>query len=134
MKNPLLSCPYVVKKRKLCQNYNICSRKVNRMPFFPICNEKPSALMPILWQKRQFSKTHTALMPIFCQKTSTFSKIQVLSCYFIQILHSKPPVRMPILVQKLQFCQNYTILWLRKKIDFRRSGGEVLSICDSYWD
>ena len=48
MKTPLLSCPYVVKKRKLCQNYNICSRKVNRMPFFPICNKKPSALMPIL--------------------------------------------------------------------------------------
>ena len=62
-------------------------------------------------------------MPIFCQKTSTLSKIQVLSCYFIQILHSKPPVRMPILVQKLQFCQNYPILWLRKKIDFRRSLG-----------
>ena len=84
IKNPLLSCPYVVPKRKFCQNYTICSRKVNRIPFFfPICYEKPRAIMPILCQKRQFSIKHTALMPIFCQKTSTLSKTQCSHVIFL---------------------------------------------------
>ena len=66
--------PIVVKKRKVCQNYTICSRKVNRMPFFPICYEKLTALIPMLCQKRQFSKTQTAVMPIFYQNKRQFSQ------------------------------------------------------------
>ena len=55
-------------------------------------------------------------------------------CHFFQIFYAKPSARMPKFVQKLQFCQNYTI-WLRKKKStFGGVGGEVLSICGSFWD
>ena len=52
--------------------------------------------MPILWQKRQFSK-NTLLSSPYCQKNVSSLKNTVLSCHFIQIFHAKPP-----------FCQKYS--------------------------
>ena len=34
-KNPILTCPYLDKKRQFCQNYTfLWVQKVNRMPYF----------------------------------------------------------------------------------------------------
>ena len=45
MKNHLLSCPYLVKKRQFWQNYIIgWAKKVNRMPFFFLFFTKKSQL------------------------------------------------------------------------------------------
>ena len=69
-------------------------------PFFPICHEKITALMPIFGQKNVHSlEKHTALMPIFCQKNVHSLKNTVLSCHFFFIFHEKPPAFMPIFGQ-----------------------------------
>ena len=101
IKNPLLSCPYVVPKRKFCQNYTISvPEKSIECLFFPICHEKPIAIMPILCQKRQFSIKHTALMPIFCQKTSTLSKTQCSHVIFFKFFMKNPLLSCPYQVKK----------------------------------
>ena len=43
-------------------------QKNQRMPFFPIFEEKITSLIPILCKKTSFLEKHTALMPNFCRK------------------------------------------------------------------
>ena len=67
-KNPILLCPYLVKKRIFCQNYTILlGTKVNKMPFF-------SPHTQFILKIRLFFKGETALKSMFCQKTFIPSK------------------------------------------------------------
>ena len=43
-------------------------QKNQRMPFFPIFEEKITSLIPISCKKTPFLEKHTALMPNFCRK------------------------------------------------------------------
>ena len=68
-KNSLLSSPYLVKKRQFCQNYaKLWAQQVKKMSFFFDFSQNNSSYVNILSKKRPFSKKHTVLMPIFCQK------------------------------------------------------------------
>ena len=118
--NTVLSCPFFSKfswktpcshahdwskKRKFCQNYTLLwAKKVNRMPFFPISDEKITALMSIFCQKRLFSKN----------KTSTLLKTKCSRVIFSFFFYKNPILLCPYLVKKRIFCQNYTILWAIK--------------------
>ena len=74
------------------------------MPFFPISDEKITALMSIFCQKRLFSKN----------KTSTLLKTKCSRVIFSFFFYKNPILLCPYLVKKRIFCQNYTILWAIK--------------------
>ena len=64
MKNPKLSCPYLVKKKhQFSQQYTIlwAKKSIGCPLFFPIFDEKITALMPILCQKNVHSLNNTLL-------------------------------------------------------------------------
>ena len=83
--------------------------------FFRFFTKKLLLSCPYYVNKRPFSKKHTALLAIFCQKNFHSLTNTVLSCHFFQIFHEKHPAVMPVFGQKKrQFCQNYTILWANK--------------------
>ena len=115
MKNRLLSCSYLVKKRQFCQNYTILRAK-----------SKPDALFlrffmknhwsnaHILSKNRQFSKKHIALMSIFCQKNVHSPKNTVLLFHFFQIFLQRTNGDAHFWSNKDQFCQNFTILRAKK--------------------
>ena len=84
-------------------------------PFFRFFTKKLLLSCPYYVNKRPFSKKHTALLAIFCQKNFHALTNTVLSCHFFQIFHEKHPAVMPVFGEKKrQFCQNYTILWANK--------------------
>ena len=89
---PLAVVPIVGQKnRQFCQNYTILwAKKVNRMPFPPIFQEKTTSLMPIFCKKRPFSKKPTALVPIFCRKNVHPLKNTVLHVISIKCFMKKP--------------------------------------------
>ena len=70
IKNPMLSWPYLVKKRTILPelHYILRATKVIGCPVFPMFYEKILAMMPIFFQKRPISKNQPVLMPIICQK------------------------------------------------------------------
>ena len=83
MKNPLLSCPYLIKKRQFCQNNTILwAKEVSRMPFFSDFSRKNyRSYAHILW-KNVHSLKNTLLSSLyFVKKTSILSK--TLCCYVI---------------------------------------------------
>ena len=114
MKNPLLSCLYLIKKPSILSKLLILwIKEVNRMLFF---------FLPIFYGKI------TSLMPIFCQENVHCQKIQcsqvhilsknvqslkntVLWCQFLKFFTKTPCCQAHIWLKKRQFCQNYTILW-----------------------
>ena len=102
MKKRRLPCPYLVEKRKFCQNYTILwDKNVNKMHFFPIYHEKISAPMPIFCQKKtSILYKHNAFMPIFCQQNVHSFKNTLLSCHIFQIFHLTPPHVILIFGQK----------------------------------
>ena len=62
------------KTREFCQNYiGLWTKKVNTMPFFPIFYQKSLLSFQCFVKTSIFGK-QAALVPIFCQKTSFFSK------------------------------------------------------------
>ena len=76
MKNPLLSCPYLIKKRQFCQNNTILwAKEVSRMPFFCDFSRKNyRSYAHILW-KNVHSLKNTLLSSLyFVKKTSILSK------------------------------------------------------------
>ena len=113
-KNPLLSCLYFVEKRLFCENFTILrSKKVNRMPFFPIFREKIAALMPIFHQKYVYSLKNT-LKPIICRKNVQSLKNCHLNSFFLKFFMKNHLLASPYLVKRRQFCQNYMIFWIKK--------------------
>ena len=87
MKNPLLSSPYLVKKRRFCQNYTIfLVNKVIRMPFFSDFSRKNNCSNAhILSKNRPFSKNHLFLCPYYVKKTSILTKTNCSHIIFIKI-------------------------------------------------
>ena len=102
-KNPILLCPYLVKKRIFCQNYTILwAIKVNKMPFFPdfLLKNRCSHTQFIL-KIRLFFKEETALKSMFCQKTFIPSK-KLCShvIFFFLLVFEKSPAVKPIFGKK----------------------------------
>ena len=87
MKNPLLSSPYMVKKRQICQNYTILGQKRIGCPSFQIFHGKIIALISnahILSKNRPFSKNHLFLCPYYVKKTSILTKTNCSHIIFIK--------------------------------------------------
>ena len=118
MKNPLLSCPYLIKKRQFCQNNTILwAKEVRRMPlFFRFLTKNYRSYAHILWKNVHSLKKHTALKSIFCQKNVISLKNTVLLCHFFKIFMKNPLLSRPYLVKKRQFSQKYIIIWPNKSI------------------
>ena len=102
MKNALLSCTWLVKKRQVCQNYTLlCAKKVNRMIFFPIFSKKNNCShAPIFCQKMSILLKNISYVHILSKKCSFSQKHSALMSYFFKIFHKKPPTVMPKLCQK----------------------------------
>ena len=105
MKNPLLSCPYLVKKKvtsvKTALQYK--PKKSKGCPFFsPDFSRKKSLLS----------------CPYFVKKTSILSKTLVLSYHFFNFFIKNPCSHSHIWSTKRQFYKHYP-LWA-KKVDFTK--------------
>ena len=101
-KNPILLCPYLVKKRIFCQNYTILwAIKVNKMPFFPdfLLKNRCSHTQFIL-KIRLFFKEQTALKSMFCQKTFIPSKTLCSHVILFLVFFEKSPAVKPIFGKK----------------------------------
>ena len=86
MKNSLLSSPYMVKKRQICQNYTILGQK--RQQDALIFHGKIIALIStahIFSKNRPFSKNHLFLCPYYVKKTSILTKTNCSHIIFIKI-------------------------------------------------
>ena len=106
IKNPLLSCPNLVKKRQICQNYNVYGpTKLIVCRFFRLFTKKHCSHAHIFSKKRQFSQKHIALMPIFCQKTSILTKLRCSHVIFFNIFFNSM-LSFRYLVKKRKFSQN----------------------------
>ena len=68
--------------------------------FFRFFTKKLLLSCPYYVNKRPFSKKHTALLAIFCQKNFHALTNTVLSCHFFQIFHEEHPTVMPVFGQK----------------------------------
>ena len=82
-------------------------------PFFSNFSRK-NHCSHILSKKSPFSKKHTALMPIFCQKNVHSLKNNAPMSFFSNFSWKTPCCHAHIWSKKRQFCQNYTILWAKK--------------------
>ena len=92
IKNPLLSCPYLIKNvNSIKTTLYYEPKKSIWCPFFPISHWKIIAFMPIFCKKRPFSKKHAALKSRFCQKKRPCSQKHCAPKSFFQIFHDKPP-------------------------------------------
>ena len=107
MKNPLLSCTYLVKKRRFCQNYTILwAKRVNRIPFFSDfswknLHEKITALLSIFCQKNLFSLKNTLFScPYFMKKTSILSKTRCSHVIIFKFFMKNPILSVPYLFKK----------------------------------
>ena len=97
MKNALLSCTWLVKKRQVCQNYTLlCPKKVNRMIFFP---KKNNCFHAHILSKNVNSLKKTSLLSVFCQKNIHSLENTLLMSFFSKIF-IKPPTVMPKIGQK----------------------------------
>ena len=123
MKNPLLSCLYLVKKRLFCQNYTLLfsmGQKSQedlsiRCPFFPIFHEKYLLSCPYTVKKNVHSLKNTMLLfSYFVKKTSILSKTRGSYVLFFNIVMKTPLLSCPYLVKKYKICQKYAILWAKK--------------------
>ena len=105
MKNPLLSCPYLIKKRQFCQNNTILwAKEVSRMPFFSDFSRKNyRSYAHILW-KNVHSLKNTLLSSLyFVKKTSILSKTLCSYVIFSKFSWKIPLLSRPYLVKKRQF-------------------------------
>ena len=117
MENPLLSSPYLVKKRQFCQNYTIFwVQKVNRMPFFPDFSRKNNCSYTHILSKNVHSLKNTLFScPYFVKKTSILTKTHCSHIIFFSIFHEKPPIVMPQFGQKNGNSDKTTLFYGRKK-------------------
>ena len=97
----LLNVPYII------------DQKSKQEAVFFDFHEKIISLIP-RGQKYSFSKKQTALMLIFCHKTSILSKTLCSRVIFFLIFMIHPCCHARIWSKKCQFCQNYIKLWTKK--------------------
>ena len=98
----LVSCPCLVKKTSILSklHYIMGQKSQQDALFFRFFTKKLLLSCPYYVNKRQFSKKHTALLAIFCQKNFHALTNTVLSCHFFQIFHEEHPTVMPVFGQK----------------------------------
>ena len=119
MKNPPLSCPYLVTHRQFCQNSTILwARKVDRMLFISIYHEKLGALMPTFCQKNVHSLKNTVPS---CQFFFNFlMRNPLFSCSYLvkksAILSKK---LLSKIVNALLFCYKLGSLAFGRVVDFK---------------
>ena len=89
MKNPFLSCPYLVKNVNSVKTTLYYKPKNSIRPPFVRIYIKSTALMPIFYQKTSILKKHIVLTPIFCKKMSIRSKTRCSRVIF-KILMKNP--------------------------------------------
>ena len=90
MKNSLLSCTWLVKKRKFCQNYTLLwAKKVNRMPFISDFTKKSLLSCPYFVKNVHSLKTNSSHVHILSKKRP-LSKNKVLSCHFFIFFYKNP--------------------------------------------
>ena len=100
MKNPILPCPYFIKKRELCQNYTVLwTQKVKTMPFFSYCSLKISLTCPY-FVKSPFSKKSRCSHAHILSKKIPFSQKQTLLMSSFSIFSGKTSSIMPIFGKK----------------------------------
>ena len=108
MKKPLISCPYLVKKRKFRENCNILwAKKAIKTSFFLIFNEKINALMYIFCKNVHKNTLFSCpyLLSIFCQKKRPFSQKHCALMSYCSIFSWKTPC-CHAHSKKRPFCQN----------------------------
>ena len=135
MENPLLSCPYLVKKRQFCQNYTILwANKVNRMPFFSDLSWKNHCSHAHIWsKKRPFSrKTHCSHAHILPEKRPFSQKHSALMSFFL-IFHEKPPAFMPIFGQNNVNSVKTTLYYGPKKSMAKKKVKHLATILSTSW-
>ena len=115
-KNPILLCPYLVKKRIFCQNYTLLwAIKVNKMPFFPrFLLKNGCSHNQFILKIQLIFKEKTALKSMFCQKTFIPSKTLCSHVIFFLVFFEKSPAVKPIFGKKTSVLSNYTIFWVKK--------------------
>ena len=83
MKNPMLSCLYLVKKTSIKSKLHyIMGGKSRQDAFFGFSRKNYCLNTYVLSKRRPFSIKHNALMPVFCRKNVQSYKNTVLSCHF----------------------------------------------------
>ena len=105
MEYPWPLSPFLVKKRKFCQNYfTFWVYKVNKIPLFSdVFQKNQRSHAHILSKNYLLSKNRLFLCPYFVKKTSILTKKHCshqFSHYFFKFLHVKPPAFIPTLSLK----------------------------------
>ena len=85
------------------QHYIMSQISQQNALFLRFLTKKLSLLCPYFVKKRIFSKKHTALKSIFCQKNVHSLKNTVLLCHFFKIFMKKTLLSRPYLIKKRQF-------------------------------
>ena len=118
MKNPLLSCPYLVKKTSIQSKlqYIMGQKSQQDALLFPINHEKITALMHIFCQKNvNFLKNTILTCPYFVKKRPFSQKHCAFMSLFFQFFYEKPPPLMPIFGQKNLHSVKTTLYYGPKK-------------------
>ena len=107
-KNPLLSSPYLVKKRRFCQNYTIFwVKKVNRMPFFSDFSRKNNCSNAhILSKNRPFSENNLLLSPYYVKKRIFSQKPNCSHIIIIKFFIKTPSVNAHIWSKNINSVKN----------------------------
>ena len=95
------------------QQYIMSQRSQQDALFFRFLTKKLSLLCPYFVKKRPFSKKHTALKSIFCQKNVHSLKNTVFLCHFFKIFMKNPLAVKTIFGQKTSILQgcSFTKFW-----------------------
>ena len=125
LKNVVISCYFFFKYNmentltpifgqrqcQFCQNQAYSGQKSlqDAFFFFPILNERITALMVIFYKYVKSLKKALFSCPCFVKKRP-FSRKHALPMSFFQVFQEKSLPVMPIFGQKCQFCQNQTVL------------------------
>ena len=95
------------------QHYIMSQRSQQDALFLRFLTKKLSLLCPYFVKKRPFSKKHTALKSIFCQKNVHSLKNTVFLCHFFKIFMKNPLAVKTIFGQKTSILQgcSFTKFW-----------------------
>ena len=106
MKNPMLSCPYLIKNRSILSKLNCIMDQKSQQDalFFRIFHGKITSLIPIFFQGDVHSRKNTLpSSPDFIKKRPVSQKHGALMSVF-QFFYENFPAVKPIFGKKRQFC------------------------------
>ena len=114
MKNPILPCPFLVKKLNFVKTILYYGQEVNRMPFFHFFRNKYYPLHPHFIQTTSIFNKTLLSCPYFVKKTSILLKTQCSRIIFFNYFMENPCFHVHIWSKRRQFCQNYIKYWAKK--------------------